>query len=225
MHDYTVIYLTANLIPESFANYQRQVLLDAIEGAPLISVSRKSMDFGLNILDDGIKGVDNIYRQMLRASKIATTKYVIIAEDDTLYCRDHFTFYRPESDSFAYNRNRASLFTWGKPLYHWRNRLSNCSLIAPRELLIEALEERFKKYPDQIPENLVGEVGRKRIEKNLGVTIRNCEEVYSNTSIIQINHDFSSEERQRNHKKSYGQIKAYDIPFWGKAVDIVKKFI
>lgn len=225
MNDYTVIYLTANMIPDHFAEYQRKVLLEAIGDAPIISVSRKPIDFGQNILDDGPKCTDNIYRQILRAAKVATTKYIIIAEDDTLYCRDHFIFHRPADDAFAYNRNRATLFTWGEPMYHWRNRLSNCSLIAPRELLIEALEERFKKYPDRIPENLVGEVGRGMVERNLGVTVRKCEEVYSKTSIIQINHDYSSEERQRNHKKSYGQIKAYDIPFWGKAKDLVKHFI
>lgn len=225
MKDYTVIYLTASLIPDSFAQYQRSVLIEAIGDAPVISVSRAPLDFGINILDDGEKCTSNIYRQMLRAAKLATTKYVIIAEDDTLYCKSHFTFFRPKDNAFGYNRNRATLFTWGEPLYHWRNRLSNCSLIAPRDLLIEALEERFAKYPKGIPEKIVGELGRGMVDRNLGVTVRDCEEAYSDTAIIQINHDFASENRQRNHRKSYGQIKAYDIPFWGKARDIVKKFI
>ena len=38
--------------------------------------------------------------------------------------------------------------------------------------IIEALEERFAKYPESIPEKLVGELGRERIERNLGVTLR-----------------------------------------------------
>jgi hypothetical protein len=224
MKDYTVIYLTASLIPESFAAYQRKVLMEAIGDVPLISVSRIPLDFGINIIDDGEKCTSNIYKQMLRAAKIATTKYVIVAEDDTLYCKNHFTFFRPKDDAFGYNRNRASLFTWGEPIYHWRNRLSNCSLIAPRDLLIEALEERFKKYPNGIPEKIVGELGRGMVDRNLGVTVRNCEEAYSDTSIIQINHENASELLQRNHRKSYGQIKAYDIPFWGKAKDLIKNY-
>lgn len=223
MIDYTVIYLTANLIPEYFFEYQKDILLKATP-APIISISRKPIDLGHNILDNGEKSTDNIYRQMLRAAKLADTKYIIIAEDDTLYSPDHFTFFRPKDNAFGYNRNRATLFTWGEPVFHWRNRLSNCSLIAPRKLLIESLEERFEKWPDIIPDSKVGELGRSMVDKRLGVTVRNCEEAYSKVNIIQFNHINGSEERQKTMRKSYGQIMAYDIPYWGKAADVVKLF-
>jgi hypothetical protein len=104
---------------------------------------------------------------MLRAAKLATTKYVAVAEDDTLYHETHFTFHRPADDVFAYDQNRMALFTWDTPMFHWRNRRSNCSLIAPRLLLIEALEERFAAWPDGIPEKIVGELGRGMVERNL----------------------------------------------------------
>jgi hypothetical protein len=224
MKDLTIIYLTANQTPEAFAEYQRKVLLEAIGDYPLISVSRKPMDFGKNILDNGEKGVDNIYRQMLRAAKVAETEYVAIAEDDTLYNKEHFNFYRPEKDTFAYDQNRFALFTWGVPTYSWRNRKSNCSLIAPRKLMIEALEERFAKYPESIPEKLVGELGRERIERNLGVTLRKSVEVFSEVSVVQINHEVGSEDRQIRHRKKLGQIKAYDIYYWGKAEDLIKHY-
>ncbi|MFA5071889.1 MAG: hypothetical protein WC938_03600 [Candidatus Paceibacterota bacterium] len=222
--DMTVIYLTANLIPEKFANFQRDILLEAIGYTPLISVSRKPLDFGLNIIDDGKKCTHNIYVQMLRAAKIAKTKYVAVAEDDALYHESHFTFHRPADDVFAYDQNRLALFTWNEPIYHWRNRRSNCSLIAPRELLIEALEERFAKWPNGIPENIVGELGRGMVERNLKVTERKSEDVFNKFSIIHFNHEAASELRQRIHRKSYGPIKAYDIPIWGKASDLVKKY-
>lgn len=223
-HDFTVVYITASLIPKKFAEYQRKLLIDAIKGAPIISISREPLDFGLNIIDNGKKCTDNIYRQILRAIKLATTKYVIIAEDDTLYNENHFFFYRPEDDTFCYNKNRLTLFTWGEPQFHWRNRLSNCSLIAPRELLIEALEERYTKWPDGVPERIVGEVGRGMVERNLGITERKCTEQFSKVSIIQINHEFASEERQRTHRKTYGPIRAYDIFYWGKASEVLEKF-
>jgi len=222
--DLTVIYLTANLIPEKFAEFQRKTLTDAIGDAPIISVSRKPLDFGQNILDDGPRCTDNIYRQMLRAAKLATTKYVAMGEDDVLYNENHFTFYRPDDDTFAYNQNRLALFTWGKPQFHWRNRRSNCSLIAPRELLIESLEERFAKWPNSIPEELVGEVGRARVEKNLGITLRKSVEVFSEISIIQINHEFASERSQRRRTKTFGPIRAYDIYYWGQAAELIKKY-
>lgn len=224
MHDITAIYLTANLIPENFANYQRKILGESLNGAPIVSVSRKPIKLGTNLQDNGPKSTDNIYRQMLRAAKTASTKYVAITEDDTLYHEDHFTFYRPPDDTFAYNQNRLALFMWGKPQFNWRNRKSNASLIAPRELLIESLEERFAKWPEAIPEKIVGELGRARVERNLGVTPRKSIEVFSEISIIQFNHDRASEHAQRAHRKRPGPIKAYDLYYWGKAQDLAKKF-
>lgn len=222
MQDLTVIYLTTSLIPQSFANYQRKILLEAIGDTSLISVSRKPLNFGMNILDDGEKNISNIYYQMLRAAKVATTEFIAIAEDDTLYPKEHFSFFRPDKDTFAYNMNRLALFTWDTPTYSWRDGKSNCALIAPRKLVISALKERFKKYPNGTPFDKTGELGR--VEQNLGLKPRKLIEVYTDISIIQFNHDYASEEYQRNHKKRLGPIRCFDIPYWGKAKDLVKNF-
>lgn len=223
--DLTIIFLTASEIKDSFAKIQRKILLEAAGDYPIISVSRKPLDLGLNILDDGERSLSNIYRQLLRAAKIATTDFIAVAEDDTLYHRDHFNFYRPEMDTFAYNQNRFALFTWGEPIYSWRDRKSNCSLIAPRKLLIEALEERFAKWPNGTPKELTGEVGRGRIERNLGISERKSIEKFGEVSLIQFNHDNASEERQINHRKKLGQIKAYDLYHWGHAKDLLKYYL
>jgi hypothetical protein len=84
---------------------------------------------------------------MLRATRLVKTPYIAIAEDDTLYNEEHFS-YRPKDNEFAYNMTHWSLFTWGDPTYHWRNRRGNYSMIAPTKLLLEALEERFEKWPN-----------------------------------------------------------------------------
>jgi len=223
MKDLTIIYLTASVIQESFAEYQRKILLEAAGEYPIISLSRKPLNFGKNILQIGPKCLDTIYREMLRGAKVAETSYVAIAEDDTLYPKEHFTFYRPDKDTFAYNQNRLALFTWGIPTYSWRNRKTNATLIAPRELMIEALEERFAKYPNPIPEEIVGELGRSMVERNLKITLRKSVEVYSEISVIQMNHDAGSDDRVKRHRKKLGPIKAFDIPFWGRAEDIVKR--
>src|SRR3990167_7685251 len=197
MKDLTILYITANKIPENFAEYQRKVLLEAIGDYPLVSISRNPLDFGKNLIDTAEISASNIYRIILRGAKEAETEYIAIAEDDTLYPKEHFDFYRPEKDTFAYNQNRFSLFTWGVPTYSWRNRKTNATLIAPRELAIEALEERFAKYPDPIPEKIVGELGRPMVERNLGVMLRNSIEVFSETSVIQVNHDAGLDDRVR----------------------------
>ena len=224
MKDLTIIYLTASKIPEAFAEYQRKVLLEAIGDYPLISVSRKPLDFGKNIVDDGEICASNVYKIMLQAAKEAETEFIAIAEDDSLYPKEHFTFFRPPADAFAYNQNRFSLFTWGIPTYSWRDRKANTTLIAPRKLLIEALEERFAKYPNGTPDKFTGEVGRNRLERALGITERKSVEVYSDIAVIQINHELGIDDRAKRHRKGLGQIKAYDIPHWGKAEELLKHF-
>ncbi len=220
--DLTIVYLTASQLPDQFAEYQRSVLMKAVGDFPIISVSRKPLNFGhVQLIDTEKKCLSNIYRQLLRAAKEATTEFIATAEDDCLYHESHFTFYRPKPDEFAYDQNRFSLFTWGDPIFSWRNRRSNSTLIAPRKLLIEALEERFAKWPDGTPDNITGEVGRGRVERNMGITVRNCIDAYNKISVIFINHEYGSEDRQRTHRKSLGPIRAYDIPHWGRASDIL----
>src|ERR1700685_875942 len=147
--DLTVIYLTANQEPEHWATYQRTTLQIAAFDFPIITVSRKPLDWGdTNLLDEGKKSHLNMYKQMLRAAKLATTPYIAAAEDDALYHSSHFTDFRPPLDAFAYDMHRWRLFTWqDDPWYNWTNRVSNCVGILPRELFIEAWEERLAKFP------------------------------------------------------------------------------
>src|SRR3972149_7903986 len=115
--DLTILFLTTSRVPEKWAEYQRKCLLEAAGNYPIISISRKPLDFGTNYLDTDEVGYTNFYRQFLRAAKLATTPFFAIAEDDTLYTKDHFDSFRPPLHVFAYNMNRWSLFTWGEPLY------------------------------------------------------------------------------------------------------------
>jgi hypothetical protein len=110
-------------------------------------------------------------------------------------------------------------------MYCLRRRVSNCSLIAPRKYLLEALRERRAANPNGLPNERVGEVGREKIDRMMGVTPKACVEWWCKNAIVQLNHDSATEDRQRTHWKSHGEIKAYDIPFWGRAsklVDIYK---
>lgn len=223
MSDLTVIFLTANQHPKHFTKYQQQILLKATAGYQLITVSRKPINLGKNILDKGKKSHINMYFQLMNAAKIAKTPYVAVAEDDVLYCPEHFNFFRPPLDSFAYNMHRWLLFTWVPQFYSMKQRKSNCTLIAPRKLLIEAWEERFAKYPlETYPKRLVGEVGRNNIDQWLGVTERKSVEVWSGTGVIHINHPQGTDSLGR--KKRLGEVKAIEIPYWGRAQDIAKEY-
>jgi hypothetical protein len=222
--DLTVLYYTANVLREpAFSNIQK-ILLSAIGDIPLISVSQKPIDFGQNICVGPIgQSFLNIYKQMLTGAKAAKTKYVALAEDDALYSKEHFTTYVPKDDEFAYDMARWSLYTWTPDLYSIKFRISNSTMICPRDLLIEALEERFAKYPDEsvIPLKFWGEFGK--YERNLGVAVRKQLQYTSKVPSIVLSHEDAVGFGFLGKKKALGPLRAYDIPVWGKASDLIKK--
>lgn len=220
--DLTIIYLTANEMPEFWAKYQRSILAEAIGDFPIISVTRDSgFNWGKTIVDTEPRSHLNMYKQMLKAAKLAKTKYIAAAEDDVLYSRDHFTYMRPPLDTFAYNMSRWSLYTW-EPVFSIKRRKSNCTLIAPRELFIEAWEERLAKFNGEIPPHRVGEVGRPNLDTWLGVTVRKSMEYWSGVPVVQLNHDNGTD--STGHGKKLGEHRALEIPYWGRAEEIVKYY-
>lgn len=221
--DITIIMLTANKVPKKWAEFHKEKLLEAAGTSSIITISREPLDWGINILQTEPYGISNIYFQLLKGAKLAETDYIGVAEDDILYPKEHFE-YHPPLDTFAYNMNRFNVFTWGKPTYFWKNRMGNSTLIAPRKLTIEALEERFAKYPNGTPPGFTGELGRVNIEDKLGVTRRKSAWFSTEISIVKIDHELGIDRLARTHRKGMGILRAYDIPYWGKAEDIVKKF-
>jgi len=174
------------------------------------------MSWGTNLIQDAEPSVSNIYRQVLRGAKLATTPYIAIAEDDTLYHESHFNF-RPPMDTFAYNGHRWGLFTWGKPVYYHKDRISNACMIAPRELVIESLEERFKLYP----ESNIGELGK---EKGTPLDRKKTVIFWSEIGVVYFSHKNSLDPTEQHKSKKPGVVQAYDIPFWRKAEDLVKNW-
>jgi len=229
-NDLTVIYYTANWLdthnPYFLENTKRQ-LLKAIGDLPLISVSQKPMAFGTNICVGDIgRSHLNVYRQIMIGARAAKTKYVAMAEDDILYSYEHFHTYLPEKDRFAYDMSKWSLFTWtNPPLLSFRNnRKVVNSLIAKRDMLVEAMEERFAKFPDESKINLSrwGDPGR--YEKDLGVTVRETEEFYSTVPNIVFSHPEAFGYLSRGKRKRLGDMRAIEVPYWGRAGDILKLY-
>jgi hypothetical protein len=211
------MYITANIVPQRWAEYQISVLKKAIGDTPIVSVSKQPMDLGTNIVESNPRRYWAIYQAMYLAAQAATTPYVAQVEDDVLYSHEHFSHFRPpDMNTVSYNMSRWSLFAWEKnPIYCLRQRVSNATLIAPRELLIEALKERFDTWPNGAPESMVGEVGREKIDKMLGVKHRKMVTWYSKVPVIHLNHSDGID-------LTHGELKAIDIPYWGKASNIAR---
>lgn len=223
MKDLTAIFLTCNDLPPAWTKYHEEVLLDSLQGAPLITMSMKPMNLGVNVLQDAPKSFSNIYWQLLRGAKMATTDYIAVVESDTLYPKEHF-LQRPPKGTIGYNMNFWHLFTWGEPQYMWRNRRGNYSMLSDRLYVIDALEERFNKWKDGTPDRMTGEIGRPMVEHNLNISERKVHEFETTVAVVNIQHPFGSDEMQRNQRKRGGLVRAYDIPFWGKASELIKKF-
>lgn len=222
--DLTIIFLTANEHPKGWTEYHKKILVEAAGEYPIITVSRKPVDLGTNIIDTEPQSHLNMYRQILRIAKLVTTLFIATAESDALYPKEHFTFYRPPLDSVSYDMSRWSLYTWN-PIFSLKRRISNCTLIAPREYLIECLEERYGDSSKCPPER-VGEVGRHIHEKALGITLRNAIEVWCDAPTVHVNHENGTNYREAHHprRKRLGEIKAIEIPYWGRAENIIKEY-
>ncbi len=223
--DLTIIFLTANKLPKQWVEFQKQKLLEAAADNPIITISRKPLDWGINVLQTEPHGASNVYWQLLKGAKLATTEFIAVAEDDTLYPAQHFSYRPPSSDAFYYNRNKFGLFTWGKPTYYWKDRFKNSTLVASRKLVMEALTERFTKYPKGTPEALTGEMGRSVVENNLGLARQKAIWFETEASVVCLDHAYGIDPLGRTRRKALGALRAYDIPYWGKAEDIVKKFV
>lgn len=212
MSDLSIVYYTANTLPPKFAQNTLKQLQKASEGLPFIRVDKDSMTPASHV---------GIYRQALSGAKQAKTRFIALVEDDVLYSPAHFK-YRPKNAPFAYNLGAWSIFTWGEPMFTHKGKVRKNlnSLICEREAFIEAMEERFRKYPDEskIKIDVWAEPGR--YEKHLGVTEQPTEEFYTNPPNIVFSHQSELSYKKMGTKKRVGEYRAYSIPFWGDASKI-----
>jgi hypothetical protein len=210
--------LTLNKLPGYWAAYHRGVLQAAIGDSRIITISRIPMDWGSNYLQDS-EGIDNIYRQMLRGAQLADTTYVAYAEDDTLYHESHFAF-RPEV--YAYNFHRFDLHVWGTPVYYHHPSIANCTLIANRDFVVGHLGRRYRQCPNGIGESRA-EIGS-RAEKKLDLPCIQYETFYSQYAVVGLKHPLALERLQQKCRKDRKPVEAFDIPHWGHARNITKRF-
>lgn len=219
-NELTIILYTCNEIPLGFASKCYEQLLKAAQGLPIITVSHKPMPVENNIVVDLSRSHFNIYKQALIGAKAATTKYIALAEDDVLYSPEHFRYRPKNSFKFAYNLGAWSLFTWGEPMFTHKGvvRRNLNSLICDRELFINAIEERFAKYPDGASKELWAEPGR--YERQLGVEVWETEEFYTNPPNIVFSHQNELSFSGLGERKRLGEFRASSIPYWGEATKI-----
>jgi hypothetical protein len=233
----TVIYYTSNWMddknPFFIENVRKQLLVATTNhntGAklPIVIVSQKPTMFGDNSTNVCVGDIGrshlNIYKQILAGAKEAKTPFIAMAEDDILYTFAHFHNYLPTKRRLAFDMSRWSVFTWSRPpMYSYRkNRKVIHEMIAPRDLVIEALEERFAKVEQLLKdkeltieqiESRWGDLGR--YEDKLGVKILDSEEFWTASPNVVFSHEMAYGFLNHNVKKLLGEIRAFDIPEFG----------
>lgn len=151
MADLTLLYYTANIIPNTASEKIRNNLLKVTNNEySIISVSQKPINFGRNICVGEIGASKyNCYKQILMGVSEVKTKYVACVEDDTLYALEHFT-HRPPKGVFLYERNY--WFAQEHKDFYWRvgnikKRGGMWGCVSESETLLNNLSERYKLFP------------------------------------------------------------------------------
>lgn len=233
MVDITIIYMTANRMPQRWVKFHRRHLLAAITGLPTVLVvpegTGEELDLGIGekkLYQDLPWGGWSTFCMWNRAAKLAETEFVAIAEDDSLYHPEHFIDFRPRHDEIAYDMSRWTVMSWHRePRYSMIRRLGGFMMVAPTQLVIEALDEREAKFPRGF--HRPGEIGREDSELRMGVTRRKHVEWYCKFPTINLAHTEGVSPTYigpTKRKRKEGEIKAYDIPYWGRAADIADVF-
>lgn len=214
MSSLTIVYATAHRIPENFRQKVLNNLYKVAGDYPIVEVHTTPKK----------ASICNYYWELLQTTKTLKTDYIAIAEDDTLYSADHFA-HRPDSETFAYNFTRWNIFTWSDPpFFHLGQRRILGTMIAPRKLFIEWLEERFKVDPEGKRLEWWGEPGRTDHERKLRVTRQKSEVFNTYNPVVVFFHPGSYGYDFWGTKKKAGKIRALEIPHFGKAEDIIKLY-
>ena len=230
MDDLTILYYTANIIPESFMKNIQEQIKKSVGDTRIISVSQKPIGFGYNIYykTDG-RSLYNLYKQVLIAVREAHTPYVACCEDDTLYPPEHFE-YRSAPDAIAYDINKYTLQTWrSDKIFSLRpGRRTMSSMIGSTKVLLDTLEERYDKYPtvESIPPDIYkyywGEPGR--FENHARLTQIKTEVFEAKVPHIQFSTPEAMGFGYLGTRKALGPVQTKIIEPFGTAEEVMKLY-
>ena len=241
----TIIYLTDNTLEKSIADKCREILLREHGDNPIISVSQKPIDLGINICVGDIgKSWMSLFKQQLAGLEAATTKYVAIAEHDCMYTREHFDWIPPKDDVFYYNHNHYLVEWHGNHpeidgMYSkWsRHRNALSQLICSRDLLYNSIKEKLDLLnkgllimrkagePGAFPDNFLANAAKWAISGRC-VHLMKYLERYMQTYTHE---DFVTKipNLDIRHKTNFtgprrGKQRTYELPYWGRFENVMK---
>jgi hypothetical protein len=209
--DKTIIYYTANAEDPMFEQRIRDDLKKKAGDIPIVSVSRKPIDFGTNIcVGEQPVSYTSEWKQLLIGLKAAKTKYVIAAEADCLYPSEYFTFTPPE-EGMMYNYNNIYIIWKYKNGFYKKTGYCEGAQVCGREHWIKRLEpllpDKWEPYARREENELVRKIfsERKEFTGNPVISFKTRDGVSYRTTFI-------------NNK-----IK--ELPYWGTIEEVKKIFL
>jgi hypothetical protein len=212
MSDVTVIYYTSNCENKQFEYMIRRELVRSIGRKPLISVSQVPIRFGKNICVGRVgRSNHNALRQMQLGVMEAKTKYVSVAESDTLYPVDLFDFIPPSDDTFYIAKPFYVLFNQRgtKRVYAEKPKSSESAMVVNRDFLLSRMDEMFQGKEQWDVNHQPMLVHRKKIE------------------FFTVSYPVVSFKTDQNmHRKSPHNTRSYclDLPHWGNVHQLIKDY-
>ncbi len=184
---------------------------------PVYSVTQKPMFQGVdNCFNEAIEDVGtsgfNFCRQLQMATEMAKVDYVISCEADCLYSPDYFKFVPPRLNEVFRNTNNYVL-PYGKA--YWLTKDSQTAFqIAGRDALLSRLDFLLKDQPEW-------DTDMKNFPKELGLPFLESWDTFK-TEFACFGIKTGDGMRNQTHA---GKEPVYDLPYWGSAFKIRKKYL
>lgn len=213
MTDSTIIYYSASVEDSEFEQKIRDTIKENSGGLPIISITQKPIDFGLNICVGEVGASEmNMLRQILIGCYAATTKYVISCEADCLYPPDYFQFVPPRDDA-CYRNNNTYIVGLRRDFFWKKSEGGTWCQVINREYYIKRLEKLLDGAPKW-------DVNAKRFVKEKGMKFFDSYETFTTE-----NPCVSIKTENGMHKYSHSErVPINSLPFWGDGKQLKEKY-
>jgi len=204
--DLTVIYYSSNREGPHFEGRVRRTLRRAIENLPVIAVTQKEVNFGRNIcIGDVGASLENMLHQIKIGALVAQTRFVALAESDTLYHPSYFAF-RPDRDDTFYYTDRFYVLWKAKHRIFWPKRRREFSAVVGRKHLIETIE----KVQTNLKQYVVTTIGK----------LSRQETFHPEAAVISL-----KTQQGMNYGCPISQEGCTrELPYWGTAAEVHKRY-
>ena len=73
--------------------------------------------------------------------------------------------------------------------------------------------------------HIAGELGKEKVCKRLGIKENKRVRFWTVIPVVNINHDMGFDPKVQTHRKPRGKFRAHDVPHWGRAENLIKKWV